>query len=115
MRVGVFTPLLAQFSLPEVLKKLATLRINTVELGTGNYPGDAHCKLAMLDDSRALAAFRQLLADHGARISALSCHGNALHPDKARGQQDRDVSRKTILLAEKLGISVVVDFSGCPG
>ena len=67
MRVGVFTPLLSQLSLPDVLKKLAALHIKTVELGTGNYPGDAHCKLAMLDDSRALAAFQKVLADHGAR------------------------------------------------
>ncbi len=115
MRVGVFTPLLSQLSLPDVLKKLAALRINTVELGTGNYPGDAHCKLAMLEDSRAVAAFQKVLADHGAQISALSSHGNALHPDKARAEQDRAVSRKTILLAEKLGIPVVIDFSGCPG
>src|SRR6202789_2594129 len=115
MRIGVFTPLLAQLSLPDVLKKLAALRIDTIELGTGNYPGDAHCKLAMLDDSRALAAFQQVLADHGAQISALSCHGNALHPDPGRAEQDRAVSRKTILLAEKLGIPVVIDFSGCPG
>jgi len=34
----------------------------------------------------------------------VSCHGNALHPDKARAQRDAEVSRKTILLAEKLGI-----------
>jgi sugar phosphate isomerase/epimerase len=115
MRIGVFTPLLCELSLSEVLKKLAALRINTIELGTGNYPGDAHCKLAMLDDSRALAAFQQVLADHGAQISALSCHGNALHPDPGRAEQDRAVSRKTILLAEKLGIPVVIDFSGCPG
>ena len=115
MRVGVFTPLLSQLSLPDVLKKLAALRINTVELGTGNYPGDAHCKLAMLEDSRAVVAFQKVLADHGAQISALSSHGNALHPDKARAEQDRAVSRKTILLAEKLGIPVVIDFSGCPG
>ena len=96
-------------------RQLAALRINTIELGTGNYPGDAHCKLVMLDDSRALAAFQQVLADHGAQISALSCHGNALHPDQGRAEQDRAVSRKTILLAEKLGIPVVIDFSGCPG
>jgi len=115
MRIGVFTPLLAQLSLSDVLKTLAALRINTIELGTGNYPGDAHCKLVMLDDSRALAAFQQVLADHGAQISALSCHGNALHPDQGRAEQDRAVSRKTILLAEKLGIPVVIDFSGCPG
>ena len=115
MRVGVFTPLLSQLSLTAVLDKLKSLDINTVELGTGNYPGDAHCKLAMLEHPSALADFQMLLADHGASISALSCHGNALHPDQARAQQDREVSRKTILLAEKLGIPVVVDFSGCTG
>ena len=115
MRVGVFTPLLSQLHLPAVLKKLAALHIDTVELGTGNYPGDAHCKLAMLEDISALAELQRVLADHGATISALSCHGNALHPDKARAQQDAEVSRKTVLLAEKLGIHVVVDFSGCPG
>ncbi len=115
MRVGVFTPLLSQLPLPAVLKKLKTYSIGTVELGTGNYPGDAHCKLTMLDDRTALAEFRKILEDHGVSISALSCHGNALHPDVARANKDREVSRKTILLAEKLGIPVVVDFSGCPG
>ena len=115
MRVGVFTPLLSQLPLAYVLDKLKTLDITTVELGTGGYPGDAHCKLSMLENGFALAEFQKLLADHGASISALSCHGNALHPDKARARQDREVSRKTILLAERLGIPVVVDFSGCPG
>ncbi|HTV16532.1 MAG TPA: sugar phosphate isomerase/epimerase [Acidobacteriaceae bacterium] len=115
MRVGVFTPLLSQLSLSAVLDKLNKLHISTVELGTGNYPGDAHCKLSMLDDANALGEFQKLLADRGASISALSCHGNPLHPDKARAGRDRDVSRRTILLAEKLGIRTVVDFSGCPG
>ena len=115
MRIGVFTPLLSQLPLAAVLRKLTALKINTVELATGNYPGDAHCKLSMLEDAAALAQFQKVLADHGVTISALSCHGNGLHPDKAHAQRDREVSRKTILLAEKLGISVVVDFSGCPG
>src|ERR1700722_10930848 len=115
MRVGVFTPLLSRIPLPAVLKKLAALQINTVELGTGNYVGDAHCKLSMLEDAAQLGEFKKVLADHGVTISALSCHGNPLHPEKARAQQDREVSRKTILLAEKLGIPVMIDFSGCPG
>src|SRR3979490_2139779 len=115
MKVGVFTALLSQLPLDEVLKKLKAFQIDTVELGTGNYPGDAHCKLSMLDNSSALAEFKGRLADHGASISALSCHGNALHPDANRAKQAREVSRKTILLAEKLGVPVVVDFSGCPG
>src|ERR1700757_2633898 len=109
MRVGVFTPLLSQLPLSAVLKKLKTYGIETVELGTGNYPGDAHCKLTMIDDHSALAEFQKMLKAHGVSISALSCHGNALHPDTERAKKDREVSRKTILLAEKLGIPVVVD------
>ena len=115
MRVGVFTPLLSQLPLAEVLEKLAGLHIDTVELGTGNYVSDAHCKLSMLENAAALADFKKALSDRGFNISALSCHGNPLHPDKAQAQQFRDVSRKTILLAEKLGVRVMVDFSGCPG
>jgi len=115
MRVGVFTPLLSKLPLEAVLKHLAALQINTVELATGNYVGDAHCKVAMLDNASALSDFKKILSDHGFSISALSCHGNALHPDKAHASHDREVSRKTILLAEKLGVPVMVDFSGCPG
>ena len=115
MRVGVFTPLLSQMPLEEVLKKLKSLGINAVELATGNYPGNAHCKLSMLDDPSALKEFKHILEDHGAAISALSCHGNPLHPDPAIANQAQEVNRRTILLAEQLGVSVVVDFSGCPG
>jgi sugar phosphate isomerase/epimerase len=115
MRVGVFTPLLSQLPLAVVLKKLAAVQITTVELGTGNYVGDAHCKLSMLENPGALSEFKKILTDHGVTISALSCHGNPLHPDQARAKRDQETSRKTILLAEKLGVSVMIDFSGCPG
>lgn len=115
MKLGVFTPLLAQLPLDDVFRKLKLLGISTVELGTGNYPGDAHCKLSMLEDASALKEFQRKLEDHGVTISALSCHGNALHPNDALARQFQEVSRKTILLAEKLGVSTVVDFSGCPG
>lgn len=115
MKVGVFTALLSQMQLRNVLEKLKTFEIDTVELGTGNYPGDAHCKLSMLENKPTLTEFKSALADSGASISALSCHGNPLHPDKDRAKAARDVSRKTILLAEELGVPVVVDFSGCPG
>jgi len=81
MKVGVFTALLANFSLDKVIEKLRTLDIHTVELGTGNYPGDPHCKLSMLNDRQALKDFKQKLSDNGVTISALSCHGNPLHPN----------------------------------
>lgn len=115
MRLGVFTALLAQLPLQDVLAKLKRLDITTVELGTGNYPGGAHCKLSMLDDPAALKTFQATVQDHGFTISALSCHGNALHPVKEVAAQAAETSRKTILLAEKLGVSTIIDFSGCPG
>jgi sugar phosphate isomerase/epimerase len=115
MRVGVFTPLLSQLPLPEVLKKLKANDIAMVELGTGNYPGDAHCKLSMLKDRSALETFKSTIADQDFSISALSCHGNPLHPDRDLAKRHQETSRNTILLAEKLGVPVVVDFSGCPG
>jgi len=102
-------------SLDDVIRKLARLNIQHVELATGNYVGDAHCKLSMLESDTELIEFKKKVEDHGVTISALSCHGNALHPDPKRAPLHREVSRKTILLAEKLGVPVVVDFSGCPG
>lgn len=115
MRLGVFTPLLSQLSLDAVLSKLAALDIHTVELATGNYPGNAHCDLAMLEDAAALAQFKRTLADHEVTLSALSCHGNPLHPDAEQAKRAQEINRKTILLAQELGVSTVVDFAGCPG
>jgi len=115
MRVGVFTALFSKLSLDEVIAKIRPLGIETVELGTGNYPGDPHVKLDWLKDSGKLKEFKQKLDDGGIAISALSSHGNALHPNKQIGATNAEVSRKTVLLAEKLGVKTVIDFSGCPG
>ena len=115
MKVGVFTALLSQMSLDDVLKKLKSHGVSTVELGTGNYPGDPHCKLSMLNDRAALREFKQMLDDSGFSISALSCHGNPLHPNPAIARAAQETSRKTVRLAGKLGVPVVIDFSGCPG
>jgi sugar phosphate isomerase/epimerase len=115
MKVGVFTAVLGQLPLERVLAKLKGLNIDTVELGTGNYPGGPHCPLTMLDNAAERKDFRKLLKDAGFHISALSCHGNPLHPDREVAKNYAETSRKTIRLAEKLGVSTVVDFSGCPG
>jgi sugar phosphate isomerase/epimerase len=115
MRIGVFTALLSKLPLSQVLDKLQALDIHTVELGTGNYPGDPHCPLSMLGDRVALREFKLKLQDRGVSISALSCHGNSLHPDAALAKAFQETSRKTVRLAEKLEVPVVIDFSGCPG
>ncbi len=115
MKVGLFTALFANLSFDEVIRRIKPLGIRTVELGTGNYPGDPHIKLDWLSSAAKLKEFQQKLSDQGIAISALSCHGNPLHPNKRLAEAHAETSRRTILLAEKLGVGTVIDFSGCPG
>jgi sugar phosphate isomerase/epimerase len=115
MKVGLFTALLANLSLDDVIKKIKPLGIRAVELGTGNFPGDPHLKMEWLNSASKLKEFKQKLTDQGISISALSCHGNPLHPNKKIAAAHAEGSRKTILLAEKLEVQTVIDFSGCPG
>ena len=87
-----------------------------MEIGTGNYPGDAHWPLDDLLASEARCKeFGQIIRDRGMEICALSCHGNPLHPDRDERKQFRETQRKTIRLAEKLGVKKIVTFAGCPG
>jgi sugar phosphate isomerase/epimerase len=115
MRIGLFTVLLAKLSLDEVIQKVKPLGIRTFELGTGNFAVAPHISLEWLNQGSKLKEFKQKLDDEGCSISALSCHGNALHPNKKIAQLHAATIRKTILLAEKLGVKTVIDFSGCPG
>ncbi|MDD6236561.1 MAG: sugar phosphate isomerase/epimerase [Clostridiales bacterium] len=116
MKLGVFSPALADKSLDDALTYLEEQGAQMIELGTGGYPGTAHCDAAQLirDDAK-LAEFKATMARHNIQISALSCHGNPIHPNKEIAKQFDDTIRDTILLAEKLGITQINTFSGCPG
>jgi sugar phosphate isomerase/epimerase len=116
MKLGVFTVLFRDLPFEQMLDKVAELGLDAVELGTGNYPGDAHCKPdELLADTGKAKAFRQAIESRGLMISGLSQHGNPLHPDAGFRQQDRAVWEKTVRLAEVLEVPVVMAFSGCPG
>ncbi len=116
MKLGVFTVLFGQQSLEEALDYIVKSGLQAVEIGTGNYPGDAHCPLDELVRSKAKArAWKKKITSRGLVISALSCHGNPLHPNKGFAKQNHDTWRKTVRLAEMIGVKTVVNFSGCPG
>ena len=116
MKIGVFTVLMSDQPLEQVLDFLAENGVEAVELGTGNYPGNAHCDPdKLLESDKARKDLLKAVEKRGLVISALSCHGNPLHPNKQFAQEHLDVHRKTVLLAEKLGIDTVIGFSGCPG
>jgi sugar phosphate isomerase/epimerase len=116
MKLGVFSVLFAQKSLEEALDYIASKGLDAVELGTGGYPGNAHCDPEqLLGDESKLQAFKKAVDSRGLTISALSCHGNPLHPQKAISSDHDKVIRQTIDLASKLGVPIVNTFSGCPG
>ncbi len=117
MKLGLFTPVFGGLSQQEMLAKVRTLRgIQALELGTGGWPGSDHLDLdALLAVDRTANAFKQQIADAGLTISALSCHGNPLHPDRQTARAYDEVFRKTVRLARALDVPVVVTFSGCPG
>ncbi|MCS7181107.1 MAG: sugar phosphate isomerase/epimerase [bacterium] len=116
MKLGVFIVVFGGKTLDEALDKIKELGLDAVEIGTGNYPGDAFCKVEqLLQDENKLKEFKKAIEKRGLEISALSCHGNPLHPDKNISEVHRQVQRNTILLAEKLGIPRIITFSGCPG
>ena len=116
MKLGVLTVMMSDKPLKEVLGILRPLGVQTVELGAGNFPGDAHLHTKELLVSKPKRdALLDLLKGEGMEISALSCHGNCLHPDAAVAKKNVEVQTNTIRLAEMLGVKVVNDFAGCPG
>lgn len=116
MKLGVFAVLLQQLPLDQALDYIAAKGLKAVELGTGGFPGNHHCKPdELLNDAAKLKAFRQKFESRGLMISALSCHGNPLHPQKHIAMQYHAEFMKTLDLAEQLEVPVVVGFSGCPG
>lgn len=116
MKVGVFTVLLADRPLEEALDYAKGLGCEAVEIGCGGYPGDAHCKPAkLLSDAGTLEEFRRAIESRNLEISALSCHGNALHPDESVAAAADENYRDTVRLASELGVGTVITFSGCPG
>jgi sugar phosphate isomerase/epimerase len=116
MKVGVFAVLFAQRPFEEALDYIKETGCEAVEIGSGGYPGDAHCQpKKLLDDKNARKAFQEAVSSRGLEISALSCHGNPLHPDKAIAEAHDEAFRDTVKLAKELGVGTVITFSGCPG
>jgi len=116
MKLGVFAVLFAQKPFEEALDYIAASGLEAIEIGCGAFPGNAHCNPEeLLADEHKLRAFQEAIAARGLEISALSCHGNPLHPNREIARAHHEAFEKTVLLAERLGVKTVITFSGCPG
>lgn len=116
MKLGVFNPVLNDHSFEDACAYLERQGVQMIEIGCGGYPGKVHCDPeVLLADEQKLEEFKDTLKRHHLEISGLSCHGNPIHPDKETAKKFDDDLTDAILLCEKLGISILNTFSGCPG
>ena len=116
MKLGVFSPVLNALSFKDMIEYLSSLGVEQVEMGAGGCPGKAHFDPEyLLANPEEIEEIKRILDKNNMEISAISCHGNPVHPDKATAKVYHDDFNGAVLLAEKLGVHTVVGFSGCPG
>lgn len=115
MNIGVLTVLYNQLPFTQVLDKLHAMGIPAVEIPLGTYSINTHLDLDRLLEKKAdREAFLQELQKREMFISALSCHGNPIHPDPQIAKKADDLYHKTVQLAMLLEVPVVNTFSGLP-
>jgi sugar phosphate isomerase/epimerase len=116
MKIGALTAAWSAQPLEEVLDFFVECGLETVEIGSGGFPGTAHCNPKELNGSKAKReAFVKAIESRGLSISALSVHGNPLHPNKETAAAYHEAWRDTVKLAESIGVTEINNFSGLPG
>ncbi|MDD3692643.1 MAG: sugar phosphate isomerase/epimerase [Oscillospiraceae bacterium] len=116
MKLSVLTVPLQKMPAEEAFKYLSGLGVEQVEIGTGGYTNDSHLKPeTYLNDDKKIDEYKKMLDSYNLEISALSCHGNPVHPNKQIAAEYHRVFVDTCKLAQKLGVKTIVTFSGCPG
>src|SRR5512146_1809234 len=115
MKIGLVTDSLGQLSFDELLRTAAGLGIEMLEFCCGGWSQAPHVNLdRLLESETERAQFLSNLREYGLEISALNCSGNQLAPG-ALGQAYDQVVRKTMQLAQLLGVQRIVMMSGLPG
>lgn len=116
MKLSVFSPVLADTDLNSALAYLHSLGVEQMELGCGGFPGTAHADIMKLhENNNEINKVNEIFKKNEMSISALSVHGNPVHPDKSVAKKADDELQAAIRTAKKLGTDRVVTFSGCPG
>ena len=116
MVIGSTTGSLRHLSIGDALAFCHSLGVRTVEFGAGGYIDTTHLQPERLVKSgNAVRELKELLEANDLTISALSCPGNPIHPDKELAAKHHRDFLNACHLAQALGVDTIVTFSGCPG
>jgi sugar phosphate isomerase/epimerase len=69
----------------------------------------------LLESESRRKAYMAAIESRGLILSALSCHYEPLHPDRALAQASDEIFRRSVRLASLLKVPVVNVLSSCPG
>ena len=116
MKVGIVANIMQDKPLAKALDYFRNIGIQTIEPGCGGYAGKSHVNPAvLLGDKEKMDGFKRTIADSGLTISALSCHGNPIHPDQGIAAAHDGDMRDAVRLCKELGLDTITCFSGCAG
>jgi sugar phosphate isomerase/epimerase len=116
MKIGVVAALWNDLSFEETLDAAQRHGLDAIELGGGNFAGAAHVdpRRVIEEDGYGERVLDELDA-RGLELSAISVHGNPIHPNREIARAHDTAFRLACEAAASLGIGTVNVFSGCPG
>jgi len=116
MKLGVLSVVFGDKSWEDATAAIKAAGLEAVEVGAGGFVGKTHCNPEkLLKDEDARKRFVDAYKSKGLELSALSVHGNPLHPDPNYSKEHVEDLKNAIKLAEKIGVRVINGFCGCPG
>ena len=108
MKVGIVANIMQDKPLAKALDYFRNIGIQTIEPGCGGYAGKSHVNPAvLLGDKEKMDGFKRTIADSGLTISALSCHGNPIHPDQGIAAAHDGDMRDAVRLCKELGLDTI--------
>ena len=116
MKLGVYTAILHDRSLPEALDVIASLGLDAAEVNAGGFLPPVHIPIdEVIASQSARDDYLAIFDEKGVALAGLNANGNPLHPNPAIGEQHAADLRRAIRAAGALGQTRVVTMSGLPG
>jgi sugar phosphate isomerase/epimerase len=115
MKLGVYTAILHDKPLPEALRVIKQLGLESAEINSGGFLPSPHLPDDVLTSATRREEYLGEFAAAGVELTALNCNGNPLDPTRERSEKHAADLLRSIEVAAALGVKRVVTMSGTPG
>src|SRR5438132_13968472 len=104
MKLGVYTAILHDRSLPEALDVITSLGLNAAEINAGGVLPPVHIPIDdVIASQTARNDYLGIFADKGITLAGLNANGNPLHPNPVIGEKHAADLKRAIRAAGALG------------